>query len=599
MERRLTAILAADVVGYSRLVAADEEATLARFSRHLSELVEPAIAARRGRIIKTAGDGLLAAFSSVVDALNCAIDIQRGMAERNGGLAEDEQIQFRVGINAADVVVKGDDILGDGVNIAARLEGLAEPGGIWVSARVQEDTQGRVDVGFDDQGDQPLKNMTRPVRAFRVRLDGSGPAQRAPLALPEKPSIVVLPFQNLSEEGDYFADAVTEDVVTALSRWRWFFVIDRNTSFTYKSRTVDARQVGRELGVRYVLEGSVRKAGDRVRVNARLIEAASASQIWADSVDGQMADLFALQDEITEQTVTAIEPAMLHTEGARSARKCLADLTALDCFQRGMWHFNRMTRGDYHEALALFRQAIDRDPELALGYVGLARMLYGGAIYGWSQQPVADLEQAREAARRAVMLDARDAYGYFACAGAALYLGRHDEALDQARRALRLNPNFAFGHFRLGQVLIYLGRPEEAIGPIERSLRLSPYDPQLGPMLQLLALAHYQAGNYEEACVHARAAVRLEDARAAAILAASLARLGRRDEARRAYPPELRDRAHATAPRLVTYANPEDEWRLREGLKLAFIDDDDDEGAPPPRRRPSGPAGGDHRGIGS
>lgn len=574
MERRLTAILAADVVGYSRLVAADEEATLTRFAQHLSELVAPAVETRRGRIIKTAGDGLLAAFGSVVDALNCAVEIQRGMVARNGGLADHEQILFRVGINAADVVVKDDDILGDGVNVAARLEGLAEPGGIWVSARVQEDTQGRVDVGFDDLGEQPLKNMTRPVRAFRVLLGADATSSATPLALPDKPSIVVLPFQNLSGEDDYFADAVTEDVVTALSRWRWFFVIDRNTSFTYKDRVVDARQVGRELGVRYVLEGSVRKSGTRVRANVRLIEAASASQLWADSLNGELVDLFTLQDEITEHVVAAIEPAMLHTEGARSARKSLGDLTALDCFQRGMWHFNRMTMDDYRLSIGLFRQAIDRDPELALGYVGLARMLYGGAIYGWSHQPVADLEEAWEAARHAVALDARDAYGYFALAGAALYLGRHGEAHDQARRALALNPNFAFGHFRLGQVLIYMGRPDEAVEPIERSLRRSPYDPQLGPMLQLLALAHYQGRNYEEAAAQAQAAVRLKDARAASILAASLARLGRFEEARRAYPPALRERARTTAPMLVTYARPEDERHLREGIRLAFRDDD-------------------------
>lgn len=578
MERRLTAIMIADVVGYSRLIEANEEATLARFAEHLHELVEPAIAAARGRIIKTAGDGLLAAFASVVDALNCAIEIQRGMAARNDGVAEDDQIRFRVGLNAADVVIDGEDILGDGVNVAARLEGLAEPGGIWVSARVQEDAQGRVDVGFDDIGEQTLKNLARPVRAYRVLLDGGAAdlGRRPALALPDKPSIVVLPFQSFGGEAehDYFTDAITEDVVTALSRWRWFFVIDRNTSFTYKGRTVDARQVGRDLGVRYVLEGSVRRAGERVRVNVRLIESVSAQQIWSDSLDRDMVDLFALQDEITEHVVAAIEPAMLDTEASRIARKSLADLSALDCFQRGMWHFNRMSAGDYHQALALFRQAIARDPDLSLGYVGLARMLYGGAIYGWSREPIPDLQEAREAARRAVALDPRDAYGYFAGAGAALYLGRHEEALDQAQRALALNPNFAFGHFRLGQVLIYFGRPADAVPAIERSLRLSPYDPQLGPMLQLLALAHYQARNYAEAVGHAQSAVRLNDARAAAILAASLARMGRFDDARAAYTSELRQRARAEAPRLVVYANPEDERHLREGVRMAFLDEE-------------------------
>ncbi|WP_374452646.1 adenylate/guanylate cyclase domain-containing protein [Phenylobacterium sp.] len=575
MERRLTAIMIADVVGYSRLIEANEEATLARFAEHLHELVEPSIAAARGRIIKTAGDGLLAAFASVVDALNCAIEIQRGMVARNDGVAERDQIRFRVGLNAADVVIDGEDILGDGVNVAARLEGLAEPGGIWVSARVQEDAQGRVDVGFDDVGEQTLKNLARPVRVYRVLLDGGAVelGRRPALALPDKPSIVVLPFQSFGGEAehDYFTDAITEDVVTALSRWRWFFVIDRNTSFTYKGRTVDARQVGRDLGVRYVLEGSVRRADERVRVNVRLIESASAQQIWADSLDRDIVDLFTLQDEVTEHVVAAIEPAMLDTEASRSVRKSLADLSALDCFQRGMWHFNRMSQDDYHQALELFRQAIARDPALALGYVGLARMLYGGAIYGWSREPMADLEDARTAALRAVALDPRDAYGYFAAAGAALYLGQHEEALEQAQRALALNPNFAFGHFRLGQVLIYSGRAAQAVEPIERSLRLSPYDPQIAPMLQLLALAHYQARNYAEAVRHAQSAVRLNDSRAAAILAAGLARLGRFDDARAAYPLEVRARARVQAPRLVTYANPEDERHLREGVRMAFL----------------------------
>ena len=572
IQRRLTAILAADVVGYSGLVATDEGGTLSQFAGHLRDLITPLVTEHDGRIIKTTGDGLLVEFASVVSALQCAIDIQTGMIERNAAVAMDRRLEFRMGLHAADVVIDSGDIFGEGVNVAARLEGLADPGGICISARVQEDTHGRLEVEFDDLGEQVLKNMPRPVRVYQVRRAGA-PRRPALLALPDKPSIAVLPFQNRSgdPEQEYFADAITEDIVTALSRWRWFFVIGRNSSFAYKDRAVDVTQVGRELGVRYVLQGSVRKLGRRVRVTAQLIEATSASNIWADSFDRQLEDLLALQDEITEQVVGAIEPAMLHSEGARAARKDLKDFNALDCFQRGMWHLNKVTEPEYRLALTLFREAIARDPDLALGYIGLARALYGGAVYGWSNQASADLTAAREAAHTAIRLDPRDAYGYFASSGASLLLRRHSEALSEARKTVALNPNFAFGHFRLGQVLVYAGRPAEAIEPIERSLRYSPYDPQQGPMLSLLALAHYHAGTFEDAIRHAESATAMRDIRGAGILAASLARLGRLDEARRAFPPQLEQLAAGRQMRPGPYARESDREDFIEGLRLAGI----------------------------
>ncbi len=539
VERRLTAILAADVAGYSRLVAADEEGALAQVASHLREVIQPAVGDHGGQVIKTTGDGVLAAFASVVSALQCAIRIQTA---------------------------------------TARLEALAEPGGICISGRVQEDTHGRVDVAFDDLGERTVKNIPRPVRIFRVRMDGVSAAAEPQLELPTKPSIAVLPFQDRSgdPEQEYFADAITEDIVTALSRWRWFFVIGRNSSFAYKGRAIDVTQVGRELGVRYVLQGSVRKLGRRVRVTAQLVEAASGTNIWADSFDRQLEDLLALQDEITEQVVGAIEPAMLHSEGVRIARKDLKDFNALDCFQRGMWHLNKVTEPDYRLALQLFHEAIARDAELALGYIGLARALYGGAVYGWSDQASADLMAAREAAHTAIRLDPRDAYGYFASSGASLYLRRHSEALTEARKTVALNPNFGFGHFRLGQVLIYAGRPAEAIAPIERSLRYSPYDPQLGAMLSLLALAHYHAGRFADAIHHAEGAAALRDIRGAGILAASLARIGRVDDARRAFPPQLEQLAAAQQTRLAPYAlapyaRESDREDFIEGLRLAGV----------------------------
>jgi adenylate cyclase len=570
VERRLAAILAADVAGYSRLVAADEEGALRRFGVHLREVIEPCVSEHGGRVFKTTGDGLLVEFGSAVSALRCALSVQTAVAERNAPVEADARLEFRIGIHTADVVIEGDDIFGDGVNIAARLEALAEPGGICVSARVQEDTQGRLEAAFEDLGELALKNIPRPVRAYRVRVGEAAPAEaRAALPLPAKPSIAVMPFHNMSgdPEQEYFADAITEDIVTALSRWRWFFVIARDSSFAFKGRTGDAGRVGQELGVRYVLEGSVRRAGQRVRVTALLVDAATGAHIWADTFDREMVDIFSLQDEITEQVVGAIEPAMLHSEGARVARKNPHDLTAIDCFQRGMWRLYKMSRADWEAALELFRQAIERDPDLALGHIGLARALYGAAIYGWSDQPKADIIDSYASALTAIRCDPRDAYGYFAAAGAALYLGRHREALEAARKTIALNPNFAFGHFRLGQVLIFSGRAKEAIAPIARSLRHSPYDPQLGPMHSMLALAHFHAGEFAEAAAEAEAGLRLGYSPAAQVMAAALVRLGRLDEAARAFPAELQAKLRARNVHPQPYANSADREAMLDALR--------------------------------
>ena len=408
-----------------------------------------------------------------------------------------------------------------------------------------------------------------PVTASTIRQ--LEPGERPSLARPSRPSIAVLPFKNMSgdPEQEYFADAISEDIVTALSRWRWFFVISPLSSFAYKDRDIGVSRVGHELGVRYALEGSVRKFGRRVRVTAQLVDAADGSHVWADKFDRELVDILALQDEVTQQVVAAIEPEMLHGEGVRIARKSLTDFSALDCFYRGMWHLNTASQVGYDEALRLFREAIRRDPDLPLGHIGLARALYGRAIYGWSSQPTTDLEEARAAAQVAISLDARDAWAYFASAGACLYLGEHGAALDAARRAIMLNPNFAYGHYRFGQVLIFSGRPAEAIGPIERSLRFSPYDPLLGPMLETLALAHYQARNYDEAARQARAAIDLNDARASAVLAASLARLGQAEPAAEAFAQSLAERASRRSRPAAPYSDPAQLEHLREGFRLA------------------------------
>jgi len=569
-ERRLIAILAADVVGYSRLIAADEAATLSRFKASTNDVLASLAREHGGRIVKTLGDGALVAFSSALSAIRCAVEFQKAIALRNATLGPDERMVFRIGINAGDTVIEEGDVFGDVVNLAARLQELSDPGGVCVSQRVREDALGRTELVFEDIGEQRLKNIDRPVRAFRVRMPEAGGAA---LPLPEKPSIAVLPFENMSRDKDqeYFADGVTEDIITALSRWRWFFVIARNSSFAYKGRAVDVIRIGRELGVRYVLEGSVRKSGARVRVVAQLIDATNGAHVWSDTFDRDIAELFALHDEITEHVVAAIEPAMLHNEGVRATHKSAADLSAFDCFQRGMWHLNQVSPSSLDQAEALFRQAITRDPSFALGHTGLARLLYGRTAYGWSADPERDLLAAEAAARAALALDPRDAWAHFALSGALLYLGRHEEALKEAEQTLALNANFALGHFRLGQVLVYCGRAAEAVAPLERSMRLNPFDPQMSAMVDTLALAHFHAGAYELAAERAReAASRENEKRAPLILAASLARLSRLDEARAVLTEKVQARAiKLIGTRHIPYARSQDLQDLVEALRLA------------------------------
>jgi TolB-like protein/DNA-binding winged helix-turn-helix (wHTH) protein len=396
------------------------------------------------------------------------------------------------------------------------------------------------------------------------------PGERPRLALPGKPSIAVLPFKNLSGETgrDYLADAITGDLVTALARWRWFFVIARHSSFTYRDRDLDPRRIGEELGVRYILTGSLAAAGSRVRVNAQLIDAADGGALWADKFDHELVDVFTLQDEITEQVVGVIEPAMLEGEAARSGRKSLADFSAMDCFYRGMARLNQITALADQEALQLFREAVKLDPDLALGHIGIARILYGQAIFGAADEPTANLTTALSEARIAIGLDAREAQGHFAAAAALLYLGDHAAALEAARTAISLNSSFAYAHYRLGQVLVFSGLPAQAIAPLERCLRLSPYDPQSGPILETLALAHYQARAYQLAAERAESAMHVSGA-GGAVLAAALARLGRLDEAEKALAGVSRRGPSPQRPLAAPYANATDLEHLREGVRMA------------------------------
>ncbi len=417
VERRLAAIFAADVAGYSRLMERDEAGTLARLRTLRRDLIDPKIAEHKGRIVKTTGDGILIEFPSVVEAVACAVALQREMAARNDAPAEDERIQFRVGINSGDVIVEDGDIHGDGVNIAARLEGIAEPGGICVSGIVHDQVQGRLDCAFADIGEQRLKNLARPVRVYRVGpespfpdppvpgLDPGIPGERkvgAPaLPLPDKPSIAVLPFASMSgdPEQEYFVDGMVEEIITALSRIRWLFVIARNSSFTYKGQAVDVKQVGRELGVRYVLEGSVRKAGGRVRITAQLIEAEIAAHLWADRFDGSLEDVFELQDKVAISVAGVIEPALQAAEMRRSAARATTDLTAYDLFLRAVAVFFPTTKERVLKAVGLLEQAIEIDPHYgpAFSWAAVCHMML--AREGWAEEPEASSRKAVDLAR--------------------------------------------------------------------------------------------------------------------------------------------------------------------------------------------------------
>jgi adenylate cyclase len=580
--RKLAAILLADVAGYSRLVGADEEGTLARMKAHRRELIDPKIGEHKGRLVKTTGDGLLVEFGSIVDALRCATEVQAGMVERNPDVPPDRRIEFRVGIHMGEVVVEDGDMFGDGVNIAARLEGLAEPGGICVSARVQEDAVGKLDLAFEDIGEQQLKNITRPVRVFRLRPSrGSGGAMaigaaQPSFALPDKPSVAVLPFTNMSgdPEQEFVSDGIAEDVITALSRYPSLFVIARNSSFTYKGHAVDVKQVGRELGVRYVLEGSVRKGGNRIRVTAQLVEAGTGNHVWAERYDGDLADIFAVQDQISEALTTALTPAIADAELRRAMRRPPESLDAWAAYQRGLWHLSKANPD--HDAIAerFFQQAMDLDPTFAGGYSALALVqLQAAAIYQKLDLVVAQTS-AETLARRAVALDGADAEAR-SCLGWALQArGELEGALAEIERALAMSPNLALAHGQRGATLIFAGRPREGLAAVETCIRLDPRDPFMAVRLLHLACGLYFCRDYEAAVAAAKRLIRSypDFAMIYRWPAAALGQLGRTSEAR-----EALEKAMSLAPtafdmyvrKRVPWFRPEDHAHLLEGLRKA------------------------------
>jgi TolB-like protein/class 3 adenylate cyclase len=508
--RRLAAILAADVAGSCRLIGIDEEGTLAQLKALRRTLFDPKITDHRGRVVKNTGDGALVEFASAVDAVRCAVEIQRGMAEHNIDVPELKRIEFRIGIHVGDIIIEDHDIFGDGVNIAARLEGIAEPGGVCISDDAYRQVRGKVEIAWDDMGQQSLKNVAEPMRTWRVRLTGqtssavntgSAVSQPRVLPLPDKPSIAVLPFENMSgdPEQEYFADGMVEEIITALSRNRQLFVVARNSSFTFKGKAVDIKQVARDLGVRYVLEGSVRRSGNRIRITGQLIDAASGAHLWADRYDGALGDVFELQDQVAASVVGAIAPSLTQAEMERAKRKPTNSLDAYDCYLRGLTALWQYTKDGTEQACGLFERSVALDPQFAPAYAVLAGAINLRKSWGWSTDPVADASRAIAYAKSALRLGRQDAF--VLAQSAVVLFSKRDEAelagslLDEA---IRLDPNGVLGWLYGGWAKMLLGNHQTAIDYLQRAKRLSPLDPRIFFAQAGLAFAYFFLGNYEE-----------------------------------------------------------------------------------------------------
>jgi len=538
--RRLAAILAADIAGYSALMEADEARTVHDLRAHQA-VVLPMIREHGGRIIDTAGDGILAEFGSVVNAADCAVAIQRTMAQRNADVEEARRMRFRIGINQGDVVFDDSRVYGDGVNVAARLEGLAEPGGICISRKVYEEVAGKMQLAFVDLGEQQLKNIARPVRVYRISdepLAAARVAAKPALALPDKPSIAVLPFTNMSgdPEQEYFADGMVEEIITGLSRFRWLFVIARNSSFTYKGRAMDVKQVGRDLGVRYLLEGSVRKSANRIRIAGQLIDTSSGTHLWADRFEGAIEDVFELQDQVTARAVGALAPRLQQAEIERARRKPTESLDAYDLYLRGLANFYKWTREANEEALHLYYKAFEHDADFSAAYAAAAWCFCRRKASGWVIDREKEIAEARRLARRAVQLGKDDATVLCDAGHPLSYVaGELDDGAAFVDQALLINPNLARGWAYSGLVKVWLGEPVRAIERFVHAMRLSPIDPFIWFMQEGMAQAHFFAGRHDEAVSWAKMELRDQPDRHSALRigAASCALAGLDEEAKR------------------------------------------------------------------
>ncbi|NQV45551.1 MAG: tetratricopeptide repeat protein [Rhodospirillales bacterium] len=547
-QRRLAAILAADVIGYSKLMGKDEEGTLTKLTAHLAEHIEPCIADHRGRVVKTTGDGLLAEFGSVVDAVRCALAFQEGMAGRNTDAPEDPRIEFRIGVNIGDVIVQDDDVFGDGVNVAARIESLCEPGGVYVSGTVYDHVSGKLPADFDDLGEHTVKNIARPVRVYRARAETDQPrtetdrkavqesAEPASMS-PYIPSIAVLPFANTSgdAEQEYFADGLTEDLITALTRWQSFPVISRNSCFAYKGKNVDVKQAARDLGAGYIVEGSVRKGGARVRIAAHLVDGTNGHHVWAEKYDRSLDDIFDVQDEIVQRISAIVAPEMDRAALDRSIDKRSEDLDAWDLCLRAKSLLRQSTFAANVGARELFERALEIDNDSADAYSGLAQSYNQDILVGAVEDLTASATLAVEAARNAIRCNPASSWAHHELSTAYQWLNRLDDALDEARSAVDLNPNNAYAVHALGNKSDLAGDPS-GIAHMERAQNLNPEDALRHMHLTFLARAYVAAGDFSTAADRARQAIGRNPDYVAAnyLMGIALAHLGRIEEARAA-----------------------------------------------------------------
>ena len=581
LQRRLAAILSADVVGYSRLMGLDEAGTLSRLNAVRRGLIDPMIAAHAGRIVKLMGDGALVEFASAVDAVTCAIEIQRQLREHGADSSEANPIQFRIGINVGDIIVEGEDILGDGVNVAARIEGIAEPGGISISEEAWRQVQGKVPANFVDAGEQTLKNIARPVRVYRLDLaqksttasdaDGPMPSQS------DKPSIAVLAFNNMSgdPEQEYFSDGICEDIITDLSKLSELLVIARNSSFAYKGKPVDVKQIGRELSVRYVLEGSVRKAGNRVRVTGQLIDAASGAHIWAERFDRDLTDIFAVQDELTQEIISALKIKLSAPEKARVAGGRTENVDAHDFFLRGreLVIGNKRDREMFAQANVYLRRAIELDPNYAGPYAALGWAYIMDYQNHWSDSPETALDQAERLIDEAIAKDDNDPFVHYVAALLGLWKKDYERWAHEADRALSLSPNYGHAHLARGLVYVYSGEPGKGISYIEQAMRLDPAQQQYR---HFLGTAYLVAGNYETAAaiLKERVAITPTTDLSRALLASALGHLGRVEEARQIWHElkEINPRySYSDHFGRLPFRNPADADKFTEGLRKAGL----------------------------
>jgi adenylate cyclase len=589
-QRKLAAIMAADVVGYARLMGRDEVGTLLRLKKWRGDCLEPSLARNGGRIVKLTGDGVLAEFASAVHALRAAVEFQQAVVELNGDQPEPERMVFRVGIHLGDLIVEGNDLYGDGVNVAARLEPEAPPGGIVISRAVRDAVAGKLKTTLRDLGELSLKNIEQPVQAFRVEWDlADWPLADRPTpeihsgvfpSLPDKPSIAVLAFDNMSGEPDqeYFSDGISEDIITSLSQNHGIFVIARNSSFAYKGQPIDVSRIGRELGVRYVLEGSVRRVADRVRITAQLIEAEHRAHIWAGRYDRELTDIFAVQDEITHSIVATVAPEMLEAEMQRVRRKEPQALGAWEYAMRAQWHLARFTREDLVEARRLAAKSTVLDPGATLGF-NIAAFAHLHEIHtGWSSSLPQSVLASYEAASKAVAVDSRDAVSQTALTACEVFLRRTDDAIARLKIAIDLNPNLTWAHGNLGVALTCSGRGDDAVAPLNEALRLSPRDQFNFLWHYLMGFALFIAGRYQEALECTEKALR-ENPNVPGIYrlrTACLSQLGRGDEAKAALADFLRlvpDANVASTKAQIPLKRPEDLERYIEALKRAGMRD--------------------------